>query len=59
MTPGVTWKAARYPVTVVCGFCGRTLTIALCDGGPTTVTSGHAPDCVQNPTRTRQQGSAA
>ena len=52
------WKAATYPVTTVCPFCGRTLTIALRDDGPTTVTSGHAHDCIQNPARTRQ-GSAA
>ena len=52
------WKAATYPVTTVCPFCGRTLTIALRDDGPTTVTSGHAHDCPNNPARTRQ-GSAA
>lgn len=53
-----TWKAATYPITTLCAFCGRTLTIALRDGGPSTVTTGHAHDCIQNPARQRQ-GSAA
>lgn len=55
------WQAARYPVTTTCSFCGRTLTIALDGDGPTTVTTGHAHDCIQNPNRTRQQrqGTAA
>lgn len=56
------WQAARYPVTTTCTLCGRTLTIALDDGGPTTVTTGHAHDCVQNPMREiprTRQGSAA
>lgn len=58
---GPTWKAAAYPILTVCGFCGNTLTIALNGDGPTTSTSGHAHDCIQNPNRTRQQrqGSAA
>ena len=56
-----TWRATAYPVTTVCPFCGNTLTIALRGDGPTTVTTGHAHDCIQNPNRTRQQrqGSAA
>ena len=53
------WQAARYPLTTVCSLCGRTLTIRLDGDGPTTVTHGHAHDCVQNPARTRRQGSAA
>lgn len=52
------WQAARYPLTTRCGFCGRTLTIDLADGGPSTITVGHAADCVQSPDRARQ-GSAA
>lgn len=59
---GASWQAARYPVTTTCTLCGRTLTIALDDGGPTTVTTGHAHDCVQNPMREiprTRQGSAA
>lgn len=52
------WAAARYPITTVCPFCGNTLTISIDGDGPSTVTSGHAHDCVQNPARTRQ-GSAA
>lgn len=56
-----TWRAATYPITTTCGFCGCTLTIALRGDGPTTVTTGHAHHCIQNPNRTRQQrqGSAA
>lgn len=59
---GASWQATRYPVTTTCALCGRTLTIALDDGGPTTVTTGHAHDCVQNPMREiprTRQGSAA
>ena len=62
MTGPAAWQAARYPVTTLCTFCGRTLTVALDDGGPTTVTTGHAHDCVQNPARGTprpRQGSAA
>lgn len=32
-------------------FRGNTLTIDLDDGGPSTVTRGHAHDCPQNPNR--------
>jgi hypothetical protein len=55
------WQAARYPVTTLCTFCGQTLTVALDDGGPSTVTTGHAHDCPNNPARTTaaRQGSAA
>ena len=56
------WTAQKYPVTVTCSFCGNTLTIALDDGGPSTVTTGHAHDCPQNPARDTsrdRQGSAA
>lgn len=54
------WQAARYPLTTRCGFCGRTLTIDLADGGPSTITVGHAADCVQNPDRAPvRHGSAA
>lgn len=54
------WQAARYPITTTCPFCQQTITIDLADGGPTTVTSGHAHDCPQNPNRTPvRQGSAA
>ena len=45
------WQTARYPTTTLCPFCGATLTIALDGDGPTTVTKGHAHDCVQNPAR--------
>ncbi len=47
------WQTARYPVTTVCPFCGNTLTISIDGDGPTTVTRGHAHDCVQNPARRR------
>lgn len=50
---GPTWMADVYPVTVVCGFCRCTLTISQTGSGPTTVTTGHAPGCVQNPARRR------
>ena len=61
MTATSSWQAARYPVTLLCPFCGRTLTIDLRDDGPTTVTTGHAHDCPNNPARTTsvRQGSAA
>lgn len=52
------WAAARYPVTTTCPFCGQTLTIALDDNGTTTVTKGHAHDCIQNPARTHRRGAA-
>ena len=58
MTGPSSWQAARYPVTTLCSLCGSTLTIRLDGDGPTTVTEGHAHDCVHNPARTRQ-GSAA
>lgn len=60
MTGPSSWQAARYPVTVHCGFCGQTLTIRLDGDGPTTVTTGHAHDCPQNPNRrpTRHRSAA-
>ena len=57
---GPSWAATRYPVTLTCGFCGNTLTIALDGNGPSTVTTGHAHDCPQNPNRRpTRQGTAA
>lgn len=55
--------AVRYPVSVDCGFCDRKLTIALertrsgkgkVKVGPATVTTGHAPWCVQVPEEQRR-----
>lgn len=58
VTAPSSWQADRYPLTTRCGFCQQTLTIDLADGGPSTITVGHAADCVQSPDRARQ-GSAA